>query len=86
MGSQFFYVGAWADGLHLQRTLAILWSVSGTLSFWLLLKFERHREWTQLIIYQFFLKQADCSFQALDLKRTLTDINGHLQTNQHNFP
>ena len=37
-------------------------------------------------IYQLFLKQADCSFQALDLKRTLTDINGHLRTNQHNFP
>ena len=66
---------------------SVLWSVIGTLSFGLLLKFERHREWTQLIIYQFFLKQADCSFQAaLDLKRTLTDTYGHLQTNQHNFP
>ena len=63
MGSQFFYVGALSAGLHLQRTLAILWSVSGTLSFGLWLKFERHREWTLLIIYQLFLKQADFSFQ-----------------------
>ena len=36
---------------------SVLWSVSGTLSFGLLLKFERHREWTQLTIYQFFIKQ-----------------------------
>ena len=41
MGSQFFYVGTLSAGLHLQRTLAILWSVSGTLSFGLWLKFER---------------------------------------------